>query len=57
MTVVAEGIETQEDWNAVHAAGVDLAQGYFIARPMAAEQIPVWLAQWASQHSAQPDAS
>jgi EAL domain-containing protein (putative c-di-GMP-specific phosphodiesterase class I)/CheY-like chemotaxis protein len=57
MTVVAEGIETQEDWNAVHAAGVDLAQGYFIARPMAAEQIPVWLAQWASQHSARPDAS
>jgi EAL domain-containing protein (putative c-di-GMP-specific phosphodiesterase class I)/CheY-like chemotaxis protein len=48
MTVVAEGVETREDWNAAHGAGVDLVQGYFIARPMAAEQIPVWLAQWAS---------
>jgi EAL domain-containing protein (putative c-di-GMP-specific phosphodiesterase class I) len=57
MAVAAEGVETQEDWNAAHAAGVDLAQGYFIARPMAAEQIPVWLAQWACQYSAQPEAS
>jgi EAL domain-containing protein (putative c-di-GMP-specific phosphodiesterase class I) len=50
MTVVAEGVETQADWNAVHAAGVDFAQGYFIAKPMPAEQIPAWAAQWASQH-------
>jgi EAL domain-containing protein (putative c-di-GMP-specific phosphodiesterase class I)/CheY-like chemotaxis protein len=50
MTVVAEGVETQADWNAVHAVGVDFAQGYFIAKPMAAEQIPAWVAQWASQH-------
>jgi EAL domain-containing protein (putative c-di-GMP-specific phosphodiesterase class I)/CheY-like chemotaxis protein len=57
MAVAAEGVETQEDWNVVHAAGVDLAQAYFIARPMAAEQIPVWLAQWACQYSAQPAAS
>jgi EAL domain-containing protein (putative c-di-GMP-specific phosphodiesterase class I)/FixJ family two-component response regulator len=50
MSVVAEGVETKGDWNAVQAAGIDLAQGYFMARPMAAEQIPVWLAQWVSQH-------
>ncbi len=31
---VAEGVETQTDWNAMKAAGCDVAQGYFIARPM-----------------------
>lgn len=31
---VAEGVETQHDWNALTAAGCDIAQGYFIARPM-----------------------
>jgi EAL domain-containing protein (putative c-di-GMP-specific phosphodiesterase class I) len=57
MAVAAEGVETEEDWKVVHDASVDLAQGYFIARPMAAEQIPVWVAQWARQYSAQPEAS
>lgn len=52
MSVVVEGVETQADWKAVQNAGIDLAQGYYIARPMAAEQIPVWMAQWASQHPA-----
>lgn len=50
MTVVAEGVETQADWNAVQAVGVDFAQGYFIAKPMPAEQVPAWVAQWVSQH-------
>jgi EAL domain-containing protein (putative c-di-GMP-specific phosphodiesterase class I) len=50
MSVVAEGVETQADWNTVRAAGIDLAQGYFIAQPMAAELVPAWAVQWASQH-------
>ena len=45
MKVVAEGVETQEDWNAVRTAGVDYVQGYFVAKPMAAADIPAWLAQ------------
>jgi len=57
MSVVAEGVETQADWNAVHSVGVDLAQGYFAARPMAAEHISVWMAEWASQHAALAGAS
>jgi len=43
MSVVAEGVETREDWSAVRTAGVDLVQGYFVAKPMAADQIPAWL--------------
>ncbi len=31
---VAEGVETQEDWDALKTMGCDIAQGYFIAKPM-----------------------
>lgn len=31
---VAEGVETQADWDVLLAAGCDVAQGYFIAKPM-----------------------
>lgn len=35
---VAEGVETQADWDVLQAAGCDVAQGYFIARPMQASE-------------------
>jgi EAL domain-containing protein (putative c-di-GMP-specific phosphodiesterase class I)/AmiR/NasT family two-component response regulator len=31
---IAEGVETQSDWNALQAAGCLAAQGYFLAKPM-----------------------
>jgi EAL domain-containing protein (putative c-di-GMP-specific phosphodiesterase class I) len=31
---VAEGVETQEDWDVLKAVGCDLVQGYFIAKPL-----------------------
>lgn len=31
---VAEGVESQADWDALSAMGCDTAQGYFIAKPM-----------------------
>jgi EAL domain-containing protein (putative c-di-GMP-specific phosphodiesterase class I) len=34
ITSVAEGVETQEDWDVLKAAGCDVAQGYFIAKPL-----------------------
>jgi diguanylate cyclase (GGDEF)-like protein len=37
--VVAEGIETQEVWDALRADGCSLAQGYFISRPASAEYL------------------
>ena len=43
--MVAEGIETDETWAAVAATGCDLAQGYFIARPMDLSKLTVWLAE------------
>jgi len=37
--VVAEGVESQEIWDALRAQGCSLAQGYFIGRPMPADEL------------------
>jgi diguanylate cyclase (GGDEF)-like protein len=37
--VVAEGVESQEIWDALHAQGCSLAQGYFISRPVPADEL------------------
>ncbi|WP_126445150.1 MULTISPECIES: EAL domain-containing response regulator [Sulfuricystis] len=34
LKAVAEGVETQGDWDALATMGCDIAQGYFIARPL-----------------------
>jgi diguanylate cyclase (GGDEF)-like protein len=39
LDVVAEGVETQEAWDALRALGCTLAQGYFISRPLPAEEL------------------
>ncbi|MCB2007459.1 MAG: EAL domain-containing response regulator [Rhodoferax sp.] len=49
MTSVAEGVETLEDWTLLHALGCDVAQGYFVARPMPAQDLPAWLQEWQSR--------
>jgi EAL domain-containing protein (putative c-di-GMP-specific phosphodiesterase class I)/FixJ family two-component response regulator len=49
MVVVAEGVETQDDWDLLREIGCDLAQGWFIARAMSEHQIPKWLAHWQSR--------
>jgi diguanylate cyclase (GGDEF)-like protein len=46
---VAEGIETQADWDVLEKFGCDVAQGYFIARPMPSEQFPQWFAAYGAK--------
>ena len=41
--VVAEGIETDEQLATVRSIGVDLVQGYAIARPMPRDDLVEWL--------------
>jgi EAL domain-containing protein (putative c-di-GMP-specific phosphodiesterase class I)/signal transduction histidine kinase/DNA-binding NarL/FixJ family response regulator len=46
MKIVAEGVETQEDWDLVAELGCDQVQGYYIARPMSIKKLCNWLKQW-----------
>lgn len=43
MSVTAEGVETQSVWGLLAEAGCDLAQGYFISRPLAANAFLDWV--------------
>ncbi|CAD5371784.1 putative Diguanylate cyclase [Rubrivivax sp. A210] len=44
--VIAEGVETVAHGTALLQLGCELAQGYGIARPMPAEEMPTWAATW-----------
>jgi diguanylate cyclase (GGDEF)-like protein/PAS domain S-box-containing protein len=44
--VIAEGVETIEHGTALLQLGCELAQGYGIARPMPANDIPDWIINW-----------
>jgi diguanylate cyclase (GGDEF)-like protein/PAS domain S-box-containing protein len=44
--VIAEGVETVAHGLRLLALGCELAQGYGIARPMPAADIPAWVARW-----------
>ena len=44
--VVAEGVETQEQYAALLRLGCDNGQGYLIARPQSAEALTDWLGTW-----------
>jgi EAL domain-containing protein (putative c-di-GMP-specific phosphodiesterase class I) len=42
IAAVAEGVETQVDWDLLRGLSCDLAQGYFIAKPMEADAFLDW---------------
>ncbi|MDO8466400.1 MAG: EAL domain-containing response regulator [Gallionella sp.] len=46
MEVVAVGVEDESDWDNLRRTGCDLAQGYFIAKPMPAADLPGWIETW-----------
>jgi diguanylate cyclase (GGDEF)-like protein/PAS domain S-box-containing protein len=51
--VIAEGVETIEHGVALWQLGCELAQGYGIARPMPAGDIPEWVSNWKANDSKQ----
>jgi EAL domain-containing protein (putative c-di-GMP-specific phosphodiesterase class I) len=38
-TVIAEGVETRVQWECLAALGCDIAQGYFVGRPLPPEDL------------------
>ena len=44
LRVVAEGVETAGVWDQLRALGCDVAQGYFLSRPMPEAEATRWLA-------------
>ncbi|HEY2602072.1 MAG TPA: EAL domain-containing protein [Thermoleophilaceae bacterium] len=43
LDVVAEGVETEEIWEKLRELGCNTAQGYYLSRPVPAEQLRDWL--------------
>ena len=50
MKSVAEGVEDKVDWTFLRSTDCDIAQGYFIAKPMPAEDIYPWIIKWEAAH-------
>ena len=42
LTTVAEGVEDRETWDQLAELGCDVAQGYFLSRPLPAEALEAW---------------
>lgn len=49
LTAVAEGVETESVWNQLTVLGCHLAQGFFLAKPMPADQLEGWIADRAKR--------
>jgi EAL domain-containing protein (putative c-di-GMP-specific phosphodiesterase class I) len=41
-------VERREDWDILKQCGCDLAQGYFIAKPMPDQDLPNWTKAWSA---------
>ena len=46
LNLVAEGVETQQDWDLIAESGCDEVQGYFVAQPMPPDQFIEWKIDW-----------
>lgn len=46
LMTIAEGIETEEQANFLKSLNVDIAQGYYYAKPMPASDFTTWLKDW-----------
>jgi diguanylate cyclase (GGDEF)-like protein/PAS domain S-box-containing protein len=55
LETVAEGVEDARTWDLLAVLGCDLAQGYFISRPMLANKVLPWLWQWEKAPSKSAD--
>jgi diguanylate cyclase (GGDEF)-like protein len=57
LRVVAEGVESEAVWNILARMGCDQGQGYFMSRPIAADLLAGWVANWTPPGATQPEHS
>ena len=50
-----KGVESEEDWDQLALLGCDLAQGYYISRPLPVEQIAHWFGEWQAKNAIYPE--
>jgi EAL domain-containing protein (putative c-di-GMP-specific phosphodiesterase class I)/CheY-like chemotaxis protein len=46
LNLVAEGVETREEWDLICAMGCHEVQGYFVTQPMQVEAVSQWIMDW-----------
>ena len=46
LKVVAEGVETAVSWEALKEFDCDLVQGYFVSKPLSADDFIKWVHEW-----------
>ncbi len=49
MITVAEGVETPEHWKLCGELGCDIAQGFYLSKPISAKEVLAWMANWKAQ--------
>lgn len=52
LTVITEGVETQEEWDLLSILGNDVVQGFLISRPLPAAELTGW---WINRYPEQVD--
>jgi EAL domain-containing protein (putative c-di-GMP-specific phosphodiesterase class I) len=55
LEVVAEGVENARTWSDLESYGCDIAQGYFLSRPVLADELAAWLKENRAAAGADPE--
>jgi EAL domain-containing protein (putative c-di-GMP-specific phosphodiesterase class I) len=55
LSVVAEGVESETVWQQLLDFGCDFVQGYYLSRPLTADQMTRWLEQRESDRRGDED--
>ena len=51
LRVIAEGVENAEAWQILKTLGCDMAQGYFISKPLPATEFRAWMKHYTGNSS------